>query len=85
REERFLEYFTFLSGERILDRIGKIINRTPTEYKAGADQVLRVVCTLPDDPESFTAYDGLRDFKSDGNFGQTIRLLTNSVIKNIIC
>ena len=85
REERFLEYFTFLSGERILDRIGKVINRTGKECVESKEHALRVICTLPEDPDSFDINDGMRSIKPDGKFGENMRLLTNAVIKNIVC
>lgn len=82
KEERFLEYFIFLKGEKILDRMAKIINYCDEEDLNG--HILRTVCTLSDDADSFSLYNGIREISSDGKYGNKIRQLAEAVIKNTI-
>jgi cellulose biosynthesis protein BcsQ len=84
KKERFMEYFTFVRGERILNRMAKVINCF-TQEKYENDNMLRVVCCLPEDKEAFSVYDGVREIKAEGPYGESISNLVNSVIKNIIC
>ena len=91
KEERFLEYLTFLKGEHILDKMGKIVNRYAAE-SAETDEgqqelkedagILRVVCRLEEDPESFTREAQFRHIASDGAYGRGIKKLAESVLNN---
>ena len=85
KEERFLEYFMFLKGESIIDRILKIETFCDDEQEAVEGGMLNTVCTLPNDRESFIICNGIREIKSDGAYGNKIRQLADSVIKNTIC
>lgn len=92
KETRFLEYLTFLKGECILDKMGKILNRYDAEMFETDEQqrqteeggMLRVVCRLKDDPESFTEEDGFRYVLPDGAYGQGIKELADSVLNNMM-
>lgn len=85
KEERFLEYFMFLKGESIIDRILKIETFCDDEQEVVEGGMLNTVCTLPNDRESFIICNGIREIKSDGAYGNKIRQLADSVIKNTIC
>ncbi len=85
KEERFLNYFIFLKGEKILDRMGKIVTYSDDESEVQENEVLRTVCTLPYDPESFSVCNEVREIRSDGAYGNKIRQLAEAVIKNTIC
>ena len=73
KEDRFLEYFTFLKGEKILDRMGRVMNfYDGQEHDIG---LLRTVAQLPYDPEAFSVHDGIRVISPDGAYGEGIRHL----------
>ena len=82
KEERFLDYFTFVRGEKILERMGRVVNFSDDE--SDSDGLLRTVCRLPYDPESFASFEGIKEIRPDGLYGRKINQLTESVIKNII-
>lgn len=85
KEERFLDYFMFFKGEKILDRMGRVVNFSKREGNCEENGLLRTVCRLPDDPDSFVKCEGIREIRPDGLYGQKMNHLTGSVIKNIIC
>lgn len=82
KTERFMKYFTYIKGEKILNRMGKVINRSISGQVQ--DDMLRVVCFLPEDTDAFFIYDGVREIKPDGAYGRGISALANSVIKNTV-
>jgi hypothetical protein len=89
KEERFLDYFVFLKGEKILDRMGKVVTYSNGTVENTAEkatgEVFRTVCVLPEDPDSFTICDGVKEIRADGEYGSRIKLLADAVIKNTVC
>lgn len=84
KEERFLEYFMFLTGEKILDRMGKIVNYYDEQYGKENCEILRTVCTIPYDPDSFSICNEVREIRPDGVYGGKIKKLAEAVLKNTI-
>lgn len=84
KEERFLEYFVFLKGEKILNRMGRVITYCSVEPEKTADEVIRNVCFLPYDPDSFSVCNGIKEIQPDGVYGSQIKRLAETVIKNTI-
>ena len=85
KEEKFLEYFMFLKGEKILDRMAKIVTFCNDDAEIDNNEILRVVCKMPYDPDSFSACNGVREIRSDGKYGNNIKQLAEAVLKNTIC
>ena len=85
KEERFLDYFTFSKGEKILERMARVVNFASTDDTGAMEGLLRTVCCLPDDPGSFSVCEGIKEIRPEGAYGQKINQLTDCVIKNIIC
>ncbi len=84
KEERFLDYFTFVKGEKILERMGRVINFSNSENEIEDSGLLRTVCCLPYEPDSFIMCEGVREIRPDRIYGQKINQLTDAVIKNVI-
>lgn len=93
KEERFLEYLIFLKGDKILERMGKLVNRVfcgglkKEEDKKNEGQyqeILRIICRLELDPESFSEEKGVRLIAQDGAYGRGIKKLAESVLNNVI-
>ena len=84
KEDRFLEYFMFLKGEKILERMGKIVTFSNGETETANSEILRTVCNLPYDPDAFSVCNGVREIRSDGSYGSKIRQLAEAVLKNTI-
>lgn len=92
KEERFIEYLTFLKGEKLAERIVKIVNRFPktdqeieTKEKIGAgehQELMRVICRLPEDPASFLVQNGLKTIRSDGPYGKRIKQLADGLLNS---
>lgn len=82
KEERFIEYFTFVRGEQILDRMGKIVNCADNTGEAGG--LLKTVAVLPYDADAFSINDGVKEIKPDGPYGEGISKLIKSVINNTV-
>ncbi len=94
KEGRFLEYLIFLKGEELVDRMAKVINgyvekeELPEKEEATTAEeegVLRVACRLPEDPESFLMQgNGRKSISAEGLYNQGIKLLTDSILRNVI-
>lgn len=84
KEERFLEYISFLKGTEILDRIGKIINFASEKKENDEGGLLRVVSTLPNEPGSFVLQNGVKAVKADSIYAQKMKDLAISVLRNVI-
>ena len=85
KEDRILDYFMFLKGEKILDRMGRIVTYCNDEQESDMTETIRTVCCLPEDPESFSVCNEIREIKSDGAYGNRIKRLAEAVIKNTVC
>ncbi len=77
KEERLLEYLTFLKGERFLEKIGRIANwYVPSQGESSEDEVqqrlLPSLCRFPEDPEAFSVQRGLKSISSDSAFGKAV-------------
>ena len=83
KEERFIEYFTFIKGEKILDRMGRVVNCA--DDTVGSGGLLKTVAVLPHDTSAFGVNEGVREIKPDGAYGEAISQLTRSVINNTVC
>lgn len=90
REERFIEYLTFLKGEKLVERIVKVWNRLKeTGSEPGSKEkktfdenegLMRVICKLPEDPNSFFMQEGLKTIRSDGMYGKEVKALADFVL-----
>lgn len=77
----------FLKGEHIIDRMGKIVNhyKEPELQEEEIipqveDEVLRVVCRLPEEEASFSIQNGIRTISPDGAYGEGIKVLADSIL-----
>ncbi len=84
KKERFMEYFTFMKGERIVDRMARVLNGCNDMNEDGECGIMKTVCRLPEDVDSVIECDGVRVIKPDGRYAKEIRKLTDSVIKNTV-
>lgn len=94
REERFIEYLTFLKGEALTERIVKILNRFQApKPEAGAEEkgeaggspgLMRVLCRLPEEPDSFSTQGELKVIRSDGAYGKQIKGLADFFLGNVL-
>lgn len=91
KEERMLEYLMFLEGEKVVDRIGKVVNRyeppeAPQTAESSQEQkeepLLPVLAKLSLDPESFSTQEGIKCISLDGRYGQGIREMTEAILRN---
>lgn len=86
KEERLVEYVAFAKGEAVIERMGKVINcckqRSWQEEETEAlPELLKTVCRLPEDPQSFTAEKGLRIIRPEGAYGKGISSLADAVLR----
>lgn len=92
KEERLVEYLTFLKGEKLTERMGKIVNRCiqkPLDEREDPEEdghcdILRTVCRLQEDPESFHIQKGMRRIALEGAYGKGVRSLAGSVLGNAV-
>ena len=94
KEERMLEYLTFLKGELIIDRMAKILNRAAPssieeadaepENKSHDEELLTTAAVLPFDPASFTLREGIRKISLDSPYGSGIKKLTDAILNNAL-
>lgn len=92
KEERLVEYMTFLKGEKLAERMAKVLNhyeRRPLEERAETEpeercEILRTVCRLPEEPESFNLQSGIRTISLDGAYGRGIKGLAGAVLHSVI-
>lgn len=94
REERFIDYLTFLKGEKLTERIVKILNRlqdteleTRIKEKTVTDgncELMRVICRLPEEPDSFFTQGGLKVIRSDGAYGKRIKELADFLLDSVM-
>lgn len=94
KEGRFIEYLTFLKGEKLTERIVKIVNRfqkmdqeVEAKEKIGArehEELMRVICRLPEDPASFFLQGGLKTIRSDGAYGKRIKQLADVLMGSAV-
>ncbi len=93
REERFIEYVTFLKGESLTERIVKILNRfqspkpedgAKAQSEIGGQGLMRVICRLPEEPDSFSTQGGLKVIRSDGAYGKQIKGLADLLLGNMV-
>lgn len=85
KEERFLEYFIFLKGEKMLERMGKIITFCNDDFESEDLDLIRTVCYLPEDNDSFSTCNGVKEIQADGDYGYKIKQLADAIIRNTIC
>lgn len=93
KEGRFIEYLTFLKGEKLAERIVKVVNRykEPQAENGAKDRkepdgrqgLMKTVCRLPEDPGSFSLREGLKSIGSDGAYGKKIKALADFVLGNV--
>lgn len=92
KEERLVEYMTFLKGEKLAERMGKVFNYyelQPLEQREETEseeycEILRTVCRLPAEPEAFKWKSGIRTISLDGTYGRGIKGLVGAVLHSVI-
>lgn len=87
KEERFLEYMVFQKGETIIDRMAKVVNyysepepQTDETSDQDEEDILRVICRLPEEDASFSIQNGIRTISPDGAYGEGIKVLVDSIL-----
>ena len=92
KELRMMEYLTFLKGEKLIGRMVKILNRCGESQTKGETEpeeeekspLIRIICRLPQEPESFSIENGRRNISADFVYGGKIRKLADSVLQNTL-
>lgn len=92
KEERLMEYLTFSKGEKMIERMGKVVNCCKQKSSNGQteaeeemrDEILPIICRLQEEPESFKTQNHLRAISLDGAYGKGIKRLADSVLRNTL-
>lgn len=90
KEERFLEYLTFLKGEKVIERMGKAVNchikERHEEVQVPEEQmgILPIICRLAQEPECFTVENGMKKISLESAYGKGIEALADAVLRNTI-
>lgn len=82
KTERFLEYVTFVKGEKVVERMENLQN-FHTGEDVTTESILPLLGLLPQDLDSFELENGVRSIRPEGAYGKRVKELALSVMQNI--